>query len=81
VDEELIRKFKNYIKQLAQTTVSRQYSVTGRKLRKKLGLSSHGLAKLRNAVENGRIRGVKVVQTKNCLRFVIYKDYWLKEKQ
>jgi len=79
-ESEILRRFKQLVRQVALTTVSQRYTITGRRVRKTIGITPYQLGRVvRRAVEEGRVPGVKVVAKGRRLQFVIDKKYWVRE--
>jgi len=76
-----LEMLRELFRRVAMSAVSRQISVSGRFVRRELGLTSFQLGRLAREVEEGALPGVTVVRQgrKRRIRFVIDKQYWLDE--
>ena len=78
----MFNEFVRLLRRLALSAITTQYSISGRSVMKRLGITSFQLGELAREVERGRVPGVRVVRQgrKGRIRFVVRKDYWLKDK-
>jgi len=76
---DVLDDFIDLVKKVALSALSSQYSVSGRFVKKRLGITSFELGRLAREVEMGKVPGVRVVRQgrRGRIRFVIKRDYWL----
>ena len=83
---KLLEEFISLVRETSKSALGQTFSLTGKQIRRKMGITPFQLGKLKKELEkrikNRELRGVRIeTKSKNRIRIYFEKSYWLPSEE